>query len=109
MIVFEDSELHKNWDSYNKTRLKGDKKTANKLLLIFIQFILKKDSKIREDFVFDICKITLDSGVLDNNDTKVGNAQIRIQHPLFKKIILPILTQKYKEKKCFIYKVDRAT
>lgn len=86
------------WIKYNDARVVGDKKSANKLLLDYIAFLKKQDSSTIESFVDEICSLTLDKDnqVLSNNGTDVSDIEIRIQHPLFKEIILPILADKYK-------------
>lgn len=84
------------WDKYNKTRLAGDKKTATKLLLNFIDILKQKDKKFIQDFADDICMKALGTvGILSNNGTEVSNNIDRIQHPLFKEIILPGLSAQY--------------
>lgn len=84
------------WEKYNKTRLAGDKKTATKLLLNFIELLKQKDKKFIEDFADDLCEKSLDiDGILSNNGTEVSNNINRIQHPLFKEIILPVLAYQY--------------
>jgi hypothetical protein len=84
------------WNKYNQTRLAGDKKTANKLLQEIIDILRQKDQKFVTDFTDNLCKRTLNlNKVLSNNGTEVSNNIDRIQHPLFKEIILPILADKY--------------
>lgn len=97
-----DSETHINltgcWIKYNDARVAGDKKAANKLLADCIAFLKKQDSSTIESFVDEICGLTLDNDnqVISNNGTEVSDRAIRIQHPLFKEIILPVLANKYK-------------
>lgn len=86
------------WDQYNKTRLAGDKKKATKMLLNFIALLKEKDKGHIEDFANDLCKKALDiDGILPNNGVKVSNDIDRIQHPIFKEIVLPILVEQYLE------------
>lgn len=85
------------WDKYNKTRIAGDKKTANKILLQFIDLLKKEDKTYIRTFADDICNKILetDRSTLYNNGTDVSNNKDRIQHPLFKEIILPVLAEQY--------------
>jgi hypothetical protein len=85
------------WDKYNKTRIVGDKKTANKILLQFIDLLKKEDKTYIRTFADDICNKILetDQSTLYNNGTDVSNNKDRIQHPLFKEIILPVLAEQY--------------
>jgi hypothetical protein len=81
---------------YNQTRLAGDKKTANKLLREIIEVLKQKDQIFVTDFIEDLCEKVLNSNeILSNNGTEVSNNIDRIQHPIFKEIILPILADKY--------------
>ncbi len=83
---------------YNQLRLKGDKKTANKILIEFINGLKNENQKTIESFVYSICKLVLDkAGQLSNNGTDVSNSNNRIQHPLFKEILIPVFIRKYKE------------
>lgn len=98
IVQIENSDLNAKWLDYNQTRLKGDKKTANKILNSFINDLLRENSDILEKFVYDICQLVLDiDETLSNNGTEISNAKNRIQHPIFKKVLIPILVQKYKE------------
>lgn len=84
------------WDTYNKTRLAGDKKNATKLLLNFIDILKQQDKKFIEDFADDLCAKSLNiDGILSNNGTEVSNNVNRIQYPFFKEIILPVLAKQY--------------
>jgi hypothetical protein len=85
------------WEKYNITRIAGDKKTANKILLQFIDLLKKENKTYIRTFVDDICSKTLEAGqsTLYNNGTDVSNNKYRIQHPLFKEIILPVLAEQY--------------
>jgi len=87
------------WDKYNQVRVAGDKKTANKLLADYIVLLKKQDEKTIKNFVDNICSSTLDTDnqVIANNGTEVSAKDTRIQHPLFKEIILPILKDRYKK------------
>lgn len=96
-MKIENEELNQKWIEYNKERLSGSKKSANHLLDIFIKSICAYEKDVIEDFVYEICSIVLKDNILFNNGTDVSNAKIRIQHPLFQRVILPILTKKYKE------------
>ncbi|WP_233885893.1 hypothetical protein [Tenacibaculum piscium] len=97
-IEISNIDLNTKWINYNQTRLKGDKKTSNKILNDFIIGLLKENEQTIESFVYGICKSTLDTEkILSNNGTDVSESEIRIQHNLFKKILLPILVKKYKE------------
>ncbi len=85
------------WEEYNRTRIAGDKKTANKLLLNFIEFAKKQDERDIRAFVKDICYKTLETeqSFLPNNGEYVSNSTYRIQHPLFKELIVPVLAEQY--------------
>lgn len=98
-IELKNSNLNKVWKNYNQTRVTGDKKTANKLLFEFIELLKKQDQTEITSFVDDICSLTLDSEnkIILNNGIEVSEKEIRIQHPLFKQIIVPILADQYKK------------
>lgn len=87
------------WNEYNHVRITGDKKKANKLLFDFIEYLKQQDKKDIHLFVDDICGqiLDLDHELLSNNGTDVSDKEIRIQHPLFKEVILPILKEEYKK------------
>ncbi|MBK7959444.1 MAG: hypothetical protein IPK03_15980 [Bacteroidetes bacterium] len=87
------------WDKYNQVRVAGDKKTANNLLVDYIDLLKQQDEKDIKIFVDNICSLTLDldDKIIYNNGTEVSDKDIRIQHPLFKEIILPILKDQYKK------------
>lgn len=89
-------DLDKKWADYNKIRLTGNKKLANKSLDIFIKSILLYDKHVIEDFVYSICSTVLGDEIISNNGVNVSNAKFRIQHPLFQKVILPVLIRNYK-------------
>lgn len=93
------SALTDMWDKYNQVRVAGDKKTANKLLTDFIGSLKQQDEKDIELFVENICGLTFDTNdkIISTNGTEVSDSDIRIQHPLFKEIILPILKEQYKK------------
>nr|WP_321230677.1 hypothetical protein [uncultured Psychroserpens sp.] len=98
IVQIENSSLNAKWLNYNQTRLKGNKKTANKILNSFINDLLGESSDIIEKFAYNICQLALDADeTLSNNGTEVSNDKNRIQHPLFKKILLPVFVRKYKE------------
>ena len=92
------SKLTDIWDKYNQVRVAGDKKSANKLLVDYIGLLKQQDEKVIKIFVDNICSLTLDADdkIIYNNGTEVSEKAIRIQHPLFKEIILPILKDQYK-------------
>jgi hypothetical protein len=92
------TELRNIWENYNRTRIAGDKKTANKLLQEYIGLLKSESSFSREEFDEKICNEILeaDNCIIDNNGTEVSDKEYRIQHPLFKEIILPVLIEKYK-------------
>ena len=87
------------WDKYNQVRVAGVKKTANKLLVDYIDLLKQQDEKDIKIFVDNICSLTLDfdDKIIYNNGTEVSDKDIRIPHPLFKEIILPILKDQYKK------------
>ena len=91
-------ELRNIWKNYNQTRISGDKKTANKLLQKYIDILKNENYSVREEFVDEICSAVLETkdNIIANNGTEVSDNEYRIQHPLFKEIILPILIVKYK-------------
>ena len=91
-------ELTDIWDKYNQIRVAGDKKTANRLLTKYIDLLKKQDEKTIKIFVDNLCGSTLDTDnqVISNNGTEVSGKDTRIQHTLFKEIILPILKDQYK-------------
>lgn len=91
-------ELTDLWERYNEIRSSGDKKTANRVLDDFIPKIREEDYATRKDFVDEICEAFLDDEIAANNGEKVSAKKIRIQHPLFKEIVLPILIEEYKNK-----------
>ncbi|TCC96168.1 hypothetical protein EZ449_22440 [Pedobacter frigidisoli] len=74
------------------------KKTANKLLVDYIDLLKQQDENDIKIFVDNICSLTLDADdkIIYNNGTEVSEKDIRIQHSLFKEIILPILKDQYK-------------
>ncbi len=96
-MELKNQDLNEKWLKYNQIRLKGDKKSANKLLNDFIKSILQYDDLIIEDFVYQVCSEVLKDEIISNNGSEVSNAPVRIQHPLLKNVILPILIKKYKE------------
>ena len=85
------------WHQYNQIRLSGDKKTANKHLLEFIQRLQQRPETEIRQFVDYVCGEVLDAveGGSSNNGAAVSEAPVRIQHPLFRDIILPVLTEQY--------------
>ena len=93
----EDIKLNEIWESYNQVRVAGDKKSANKLLLDFIDLLKQQDEKIIKAFVDNILNLTLEAEnkIISNNGTEVSEKNIRIQHSLFKEVVLPILKDQY--------------
>ncbi len=89
--------LTETWNRYNQIRLSGDKKTANKLLITYIQLLKQQPASEIRRIVDDLCQQILDKsdGEISNNGYYVSEALVRIQHPLFKEIILPVLTEQY--------------
>jgi hypothetical protein len=87
------------WDKYNQVRVTGDKKSANKLLEDYIDLLKQQDEKDITTFVDNICSLTLDANpkIIANNGNEVSDKGTRIQHPLFKEIVLPILIDQYKK------------
>ncbi len=92
-------KLKETWNSYNQKRLAGDKRTANKILAEYISLLKKQDEKEIEGFVDQICTLTLetDDKIISNNGTAAAEKDTRIQHPLFKEIILPVLKKQYQK------------
>lgn len=91
------SKLNDSWTKYNQVRIAGDKKTANKLLLGYISLLKQQEEEEINIFIDNICSLTLDTEdkIISNNGTGVSEKDIRIQHPLFKEIILPRLKKQY--------------
>ena len=91
-------EVRNLWENYNQIRISGDKKTANKLLQQYIDLLKNENYSVREQFVDEICSAVLETedSIIANNGTEVSEKKYRIQHPLFKEIILPVLIEKYK-------------
>ena len=87
------------WEKYNLVRVAGDKKTANKLLIDYISLLKQQDEIVIKKFVDSICISVLDADdeIIDNNGTDVSGREVRIQHPLFKDIFLPVLKDQYKK------------
>ena len=85
------------WRQYNQTRLSGDKKTANKHLVEFIQRLQQRPETEIRQFVDYVCGEVLDvvEGTVFNNGLAVSEAKVRIQHPLFRDVILPALMEQY--------------
>lgn len=85
------------WEEYNHVRLLGQKKEANNLLAVFINELRQQDQAEMQHFVDALCTAVLDTNdeVLANNGVAVANQVERIQHPLFKDILLPILAKQY--------------
>jgi hypothetical protein len=96
-IAVLNSSLQTLWEEYNQVRLLGQKKKANNLLADFIQRLKQQEQDVIQHFVDAICAAILetDAEVLANNGIAVSSLPERIQHPLFKEIILPVLAAKY--------------
>ena len=89
-------DLNEKWTNYNCTRILGDKKGANKLLVQFIKEISQQKKSIVNQFCIEVCTQCLEKeGIAVNNGTYISNQAIRIQHPLFKNIIVPFLVEGY--------------
>ncbi|TKC06573.1 hypothetical protein FA048_15295 [Pedobacter polaris] len=93
------SKLTDTWDRYNQVRIAGDKRTANKILVDYIALLKQQDEQEIKIFVDHICSLTLeiDDKIIANNGTEVSDRDTRIQHPLFKEIILPVLKKQYQK------------
>ena len=97
----QDSTSHElladRWHQYNQIRLSGDKKTANKRLLELIQWLKQRPETEIRAFVDDVCSQVLDAvgEEVFNNGLAVSENKVRIQHPLFRDVILPVLTEQY--------------
>ncbi|MEO0469341.1 MAG: hypothetical protein AAF206_06970 [Bacteroidota bacterium] len=93
---FTQPELNSLWTDYNQMRLRGDKQSAKRLLTNFIALLKQADPDSRQAFVDTICQSILDqTGFIANNGTEVSGQPIRIQHSLFREIILPVLSEQY--------------
>lgn len=92
------NELTEMWHEYNQIRVTGDKKTATKRLLDFIDLLKKQDENDIQKFVDNLCELILEEEekIIDSNGTEVSDKQVRIQFPLFKEIILPVLKVQFK-------------
>lgn len=90
-------DLKELWNNYNRIRTAGDKKAATKLLLDFISLLKEGDKAYLKTFTDEICTRLLETNhaVLSNNGTAVSENSERIQHPLFKDIIVPVLAEQY--------------
>ncbi|PIE84434.1 MAG: hypothetical protein CSA07_01595 [Bacteroidia bacterium] len=86
------------WQEYNRVRLAGSKKASNRLLLELIAGLRAEDEAHVEAFVHDLCSTLLASGFLANNGEEVSNAPLRLQHPLFREVVLPVLARKCQQK-----------
>ena len=65
----------------------------------YIDLLKQQDERDIKIFVDNICSLILDADdkIIYNNGTEVSDKDIRIQHPLFKEIILPMLKDQYKK------------
>ena len=92
-------KLNNLWSEYNAVRLSGNKKVANQLLNTFILNLKKQDEETINTFVTEICNHSLcDPRVMSNNGKEVSSSIVRIQHPLFKEVILPVLAQNFRSR-----------
>ncbi|HSC53781.1 MAG TPA: hypothetical protein VLC98_09180 [Phnomibacter sp.] len=85
------------WEAYNQLRVAGVKKQANQLLAEFISTLQQQDPKAISEFVNMVCMAVLETNheIVANNGWRVSEMDTRIQHPLFKEIIVPELIQQY--------------
>ena len=96
--ISKHNELKGLWTKYNEVRLSGAKKKANELLKYFIGLLKKQDKGTIKAFADQICHDVLDSSsIIENNGSVVSGQTIRIQHPLFKEIIVPVLAEQYEK------------
>lgn len=85
------------WDRYNKVRLAGDKKSANKILIEFIRLLKQQSKDVIQEFSDSLCADVLESNtILSNNGDAASHAKNRIQHQLFRDILVPVLEEKFK-------------
>lgn len=91
-------ELPTLWADYNKVRLSGDKKIANKKLAVFISLLKQENNDIITSFSDSICKEVLrQPAILATNGGAISEQPLRIQHPLFRDIIVAVLSDQYKQ------------
>lgn len=91
------NKLVRLWKEYNNAKIRGMRKDANKLLAAFISWLKIQDKIIVDRFVYDICCINLNKDVRSNYTfSDILSEYLHIQHPLFKEIILPVLTKQYR-------------
>jgi hypothetical protein len=92
------SQLTAIWNKYNQVRLTGDRKAANKILADYIDLLKQQNEKDIKIIVDNICSLALDGDkkITSSNEKEESDKDTRIQHPLFKEIILPILQDQYK-------------
>ncbi|NBA88313.1 hypothetical protein GVN16_21250 [Emticicia sp. CRIBPO] len=92
------SQLTAIWNKYNQVRLTGDRKAANKILADYIDLLKQQNEKDIKIIVDNICSLALDGDkkITCSNEKEESDKDTRIQHPLFKEIILPILQDQYK-------------
>ncbi|MDP8079969.1 hypothetical protein [Phocoenobacter skyensis] len=97
-MKLDDKNLNQKWSDYNNTRITGNRKKASELLNGFITTLLQNDEKVIENFVHQICSIVLKNNTfVSTNSIEIASAEVRIQHPLFQKVLVPIFIKKYKE------------
>jgi len=98
-------KIYHAWKNYNAVRIKGDKKAANVELTNLINDFHQLPKDLQE-----ITLITLvgsyidDSGFIGNNGSIVSAEEVRIQHPLFKEILLPYITDLCKSENAIGYR-----
>ncbi len=95
----EYNKITKPWHEYNQVRLSGNKKKANLLLKEFIFYLKTQQKIIVNHFIEDVCNLTFEeeSQIIFNNGDEVSSKTIRIQHPLFKEIIIHRLIEYFTE------------
>ncbi len=89
------------WQEYHTVRLSGNKKKATKMLSHIIRYLNEKDYVYRKKLVKDICTRffeSADSPIPANNGYDISLNKNRIQHPLFREILVPVLIQEYLHK-----------
>ncbi|MDP8051405.1 hypothetical protein [Pasteurella atlantica] len=97
-MKLNNKNLNQKWLDYNNARLTGNRKKASALLNSFITTLLQNDEEVIENFVHQICSIVLKNNTfLSTNSIEVASAEVRIQHPLFQKVLIPVFIKKYKE------------
>lgn len=92
-------EILDTWEAYNKLRVSGAKKQANQLLSDFIVLLKQQDNTTISRFTYMVCSSVLEPNqeIIATNGWRVSEMETRIQHPLFKEIIVPELIQQYQQ------------